>query len=143
MTTETFGRALNRVSFFAAVRMTDRLSVTESKYNGETWMRPVRSDFSDENAKLAFGGGDGRYWYIGNPVLGGGRNPLISPYPMTERHSTAGIRSPTNPSRANMSAGRKVGTYGYPDAIIRNGTVYAVCSINKEDIRGFSFPLLT
>jgi hypothetical protein len=121
---------------------TNRLWVTASKDNGATWMRPLRSDFTDDSAKFQFGAvGDGRFFYIGNPASNGQRNPLVFALSANGTAFDKWVTVDNTPVTMKYPGVGKGPGYGYPNLLIRNGTVYVVCSVCKEDVNVYSFAL--
>ena len=127
---------------------TPYLWVTESTDDGETWSPPVRTDFSDNQAKFHFGRlPDGRFYYVGNPdqrTVGTG-NPLRCPLVLSlsedgtvfDRHY---ILADTIVHR-RFQGREKVGIYAYPNTIVHDEALCVAFSINKEDIAVLRVPL--
>lgn len=117
-----------------------RLWVTESTDNGVKWTAPEPTGFSNDNSKFAFGLlGDGRYWSVGNPVPGSLRNPLVFSVSHDGNSFNRWYVISDVPVRLKYPGRFKGGVYGYPAVLVKDGKVYVVCSVNKEDVQGFVF----
>lgn len=116
---------------------TPRLWASMSENEGETWPLPQPTAFTDNRTKFFMGRlPDGRYYHIGTP----------DPFPPRFRHvlalslSDGGFSYDRHFLLENRQfKGRypgldKNGIYGYPTALVWNGTLYAACSVNKEMI---------
>ena len=116
---------------------TPRLWASFSFDDGETWSLPEPTDFTDNRTKFFLGQlPDGRYYHIGTP----------DPFPPRIRQVLAlslsrdGLSYDQHLLLENRQfKGRypgldKNGIYGYPTALVWNGTLYVTCSINKEMI---------
>ena len=116
---------------------TDRLWVTESRDDGQTWSAPVPTDFTDNVAKFHFGRlPDGRFYYVGNPdpKPRGRRNPLVLSL------SRDGVRFDTHYILADAEYAaaqpglHKGGTYAYPHTLIHDGCLCVIVSVGKESV---------
>ncbi len=116
---------------------TDRLWVSESSDNGETWSEPDKTDFTDNSTKFHFGlMPDGRYYYVGSPdpEPGGARNPLV--LSISEDGSTFDSHYVLRDEPyIQIAPGLyKSGTYGYPHTMIQDNVLYVIYSLKKEGI---------
>ncbi|MDL2318599.1 exo-alpha-sialidase [Eubacteriales bacterium OttesenSCG-928-A19] len=106
--------------------------------DGEHWSVPVETGFTDSNTKFHLGRlPDGRFYYLGSPVPGSGRVPLVLSL------SEDGVAFDRHFILADRRVARKYpgyakgGLYGYPHSVLHGGHLYVVCSICKEDIAVF------
>lgn len=119
-----------------------KLYETVSLDDGETWSPPQETDFTDCGTKFHAGRlPDGRYFIVGSPDPAGARCPLVISLSrdgqVFDREFV--IDGTYRPLR---HAGKyKGGIYGYPHTMIHGDTFYVICSVNKEDIHVYTFPL--
>ena len=115
---------------------TDYLWVCFSDDYGRTWSDAYKTNFTDAKSKFMFGMlPDGRYYYVGNPVKGSDRNPLVIAI------STDGLNFDEQyvigsevyvEKHDGMYDG---GDYGYPNCYIGNdGYFYVIYSRGKEEV---------
>ena len=118
------------------------LCLSESHDNGETWSPVSLAEFSDNHSKFyCMRLSDDRFAVVSNPEPKGPRCPLaISLSEDGERFDLRCIIAAERLPRRHEGM-YKGGIYGYPHAIEVDGMIYVICSINKEDIRVFRFPL--
>ena len=114
---------------------TDRLWCAIGRKNGEFWSGPYPTNFSDCGTKMRFGRlSNGRYFYIGSPVPGSNRLPLVLSLSddglCYDRHYI--LRD--EPYKQQFSGMYKGGVYAYPDAVEAEGKLYIVYSKHKEAI---------
>lgn len=119
-----------------------RLYETVSTDDGETWSAPQPTDFMSCNTK--FHGGrlpDGRYYLVCCPDPAGARCPLVLSLSRDGKNFDQEyvIDEAYRPQR--RPGKYKGGIYGYPHSIITGDTMLVICSVNKEDIHVYSFPL--
>jgi hypothetical protein len=116
---------------------TERLWVTESFDDGETWSSPAETGFTDNGTKFHFGRlPDGRFYYVGcpDPQPRGERNPLVLSL------SEDGVRFDRHYILADEPYARrweglhKHGQYGYPHTMCHEGHLYVVVSRQKEAV---------
>lgn len=114
----------------------------ESTDDGATWSSPEPTAFTNANTKFHCGRlPDGRFYVVGSPDPAGARCPLVislseDGFVFDEEFVIDGTyRQLRTPGK------QKNGIYGYPHTIIENGIMYVICSICKEDIFVYSFPL--
>ncbi|MHB1454150.1 MAG: exo-alpha-sialidase [Saccharofermentanales bacterium] len=118
------------------------LYCTQSVDDGETWSEPAATEFVNDSSKFHFGMlPDGRYYYIGNPVMFSSRCPLALSVSDNgtdfSRHYI--IENEYHPKR--FEGIFKGGMYGYPHSMIHDGRMYVIYSINKESVAVSSFPV--
>lgn len=111
-----------------------KLYVSKSK-DLKTWSLPEKTAFTNDTSKFSVGRlRDGRFYYTGNPVVGGGRNPLVLSLSDDgenfDKHFILGEEK--KPIKYHGFA--KFGAYGYPYAFESAGYFYVIYSINKEDV---------
>ncbi|MEY3812523.1 MAG: hypothetical protein RL495_470 [Verrucomicrobiota bacterium] len=121
------------------------LGVTESRDNGLTWSAPMLTTFADSACRAHFGKlPDGRFFAVSCPPgkRGQKRTPLvlaISQDGVTfDRHFILGDE-PTEPTRIPGYA--KGGRYGYPYLHVMGDEVFAIYSVNKDDVAVGRFKL--
>jgi hypothetical protein len=119
-----------------------RLFLSESTDSGETWSKPIPTDFTDCGTKFHCGRlPDGRFYVVGNPDPASNRCPLVVTLSKDgevfnrEFVIDGAYRSLRNPGRW------KGGIYGYPHTLIDSGRMYVVCSVNKEGVFVYDFSL--
>lgn len=100
-----------------------------------TWSLPKKTEFTNDTSKFSVGKlNDGRYYYVGNSLVGGGRCPLVLSLSNDGEnfleHYILGEEKPPIKFRGFA----KGGTYGYPYAYEYDGFLYVIYSVNKEDI---------
>ena len=119
-----------------------RLCVSESRDHGESWSPLSLTDFTDNNSKFyCMRLSDGRYAIISNPEEKGPRCPLAISLSEDGESFDRRYLIATESLPRRHEGMYKGGIYGYPHAIEVNGMLYVICSVNKEDIRVFRFPL--
>ena len=147
-------RVFNEGSFFqtddGVIHMmlrseSDRLWVTESRDDGETWSEPLMTGYTDGICRPHFGRlDDGRFFGLGTPDPSNpwARTPAVLALSedgvVFDRHFTVG----DEPERPPRTPGRgKRGRYGYPYLHVMDGTAFVAYSVAKEDIAVARFPL--
>ncbi|HML47511.1 MAG TPA: exo-alpha-sialidase [Clostridia bacterium] len=119
-----------------------RLFLSQSNDDGETWSAPVPTDFTDCGSKFHCGRlPDGRYYIVSNPDPASNRCPLV--LSLSEDGNVFDREYVIDGTyRAMRNPGRwKGGIYGYPHTLVDNGHMFVICSINKEDVFVYDFPL--
>ena len=115
----------------------DKLWVTESRDDGQTWSAPSETHFTDNATKFHFGRlPDGRFYYVGcpDPEPRWRRNPLVLSLSEDgvrfDRHFILGDEE----YEQKVPGMHKGGTYGYPHTMIYDGWLYVIFSICKEGV---------
>jgi len=121
---------------------TDRLWLTESSDDGATWSVPRETSFSDDRAKFHFGRlPDGRFYYVGNPDPGSGRNPLVLSLSKDGVHFDKHYILADEPQTQKRPGKHKGGIYAYPHTIVHDGMLYVIVSVCKESVLVMRVPL--
>lgn len=121
---------------------TDRLWVTESTDNGTTWSEPRATGFSDDHAKFHFGRlPDGRFYYVGNPDPGSGRNPLVLSFSRDGIHFDRHYILADEPQTQKRTGKHKGGIYAYPHTMVLDDMLYVIVSVCKESVLVMRVPL--
>lgn len=99
------------------------------------WTLPTKTAFTNDTSKFDVGRlSDGRFFYVGNPLVGTGRNPLVVSLSNNgedfDEHFVLQEEKPPMKYRGFA----KFGTYGYPYSFELDGYLYVIYSINKEDV---------
>lgn len=107
---------------------------------GGTWQIPIRAAFPDAYSRTAAGNlPDGTAYLINNP--GTVRDPLVISLAADglnfDRHAIFAHKAP--PRRFEGVAKGK--GFSYPRAVVAEGHLFAIYSVNKEDIEAAAFPL--
>lgn len=112
-----------------------RLWTSTSEDDGESWSDPKPASFPDSNAKFHFGRlPDGRFYYVGNPVPDGKRNPLVvSVSEDGERFHRHSILCDV-PRTRRFEGMHKGGEYGYPHSLVHDGYLHVIFSVTKEEV---------
>ena len=113
------------------------LWASESADGGATWSLPERTAFTDNRTKFFLDRlPDGRYCYIGTPDPFPPRVRQLLALSLSrdgkryDRHFVLTDRQ----FKGRYPGLDKNGIYGYPTALVWEGTLYITCSINKEMI---------
>jgi hypothetical protein len=117
---------------------------TESKDNGETWLRPVQTKFTDNDSKFQFGRlADKRYFYVGIPdtLHHYDRNPLVLALSADGNTFNKQYIIADELYQLKTQGLWKGGQYGYPHAIIWNKEMYVIFSRQKEAIEVVRFKM--
>lgn len=110
------------------------LYASESK-DLRTWSLPEKTAFTNDTSKFSVGRlKDGRFFYIGNPVVGGGRNPLVLSLSDDGENFDEHFVLGEEKTPIKYRGFAKFGAYGYPYAFEEDGYFYVIYSINKEDV---------
>lgn len=103
--------------------------------DGINWTLPQKTNFSNDTSKFSVGNlANGKVFWVGNPVVGGGRNPLVLSLSENGEDFTEHFILAEGMHRLKYNGFAKGGTYAYPHAFERKGNLYVVYSVNKEDI---------
>ncbi|OGV39766.1 MAG: hypothetical protein A2X48_23995 [Lentisphaerae bacterium GWF2_49_21] len=116
---------------------TERLCVSESHDNGESWSAPQKTEFSDNATKFHFGRlPDGRHYYVGCPDA----TPRWERFPLVlslsddgytfDRHFIIG----NEPYTQRLAGMYKGGEYGYPHTLVHGGYLNVIISRRKESV---------
>jgi len=125
---------------------TDRLWLTESRDNGETWSAPRPTRFTDNASKFHFGRlPDGRFYYVGCPDP----EPRWRRCPLVLSVSEDGLRfnrhwilaDDRSPYICRAEGMHKGGDYGYPHTLVHEGWLHVIISRSKEAVEAIRFPL--
>lgn len=114
---------------------TDKLWVSESRDNGESWSAPVPTAYTDDGSKFHLGRlPNGCFYCVSNAKVKGGRCPLdlyLSENGVDfNRHYI--LRD--EPYEIRFQGLYKGGVYGYPHSMIHDGYLYVIYSKRKETI---------
>lgn len=120
------------------------LAVCESTDRGVTYSEPMKTDYSDSNCRFHFGRlPSGRWFGLTCPNLHHqddpetmlGRTPMVLAVSddgvVFNRHYVLGDEAFTKPSAEGF---HKHGRYGYPSYHIEGDSLWAIYSVNKQDI---------
>jgi len=121
-----------------------RLWLTESKDNGQSWSRPVETNFSDNDSKFHFGRlPDKRFYYVGIPdtLHHYDRNPLVLSLSKNGEAFNKNYIIADELYHLKKEGLWKGGQYGYPHTIVYNGFMYVIISRQKEAIETLRFSL--
>lgn len=119
-----------------------RLWYAESYDNGETFSDVYPTAFTDDLAKFQFGRlPDGRVYYVGNPVIGQERLPLMLYVSEDGYNFDKKYIIHDEPYAMRQRGMDKGGHYGYPECAIYNGYMYVIYSKQKEIIEITRFSL--
>ena len=101
----------------------------------KSWGIPSKTEFTNDTSKFCVGKlSDGRFFYVGNPLVGGQRCPLVLSLSTDGENFTEHFVLGEEKPPIKFKGFAKFGAYGYPYALEDNGYFYAVYSINKEDV---------
>jgi hypothetical protein len=115
---------------------------TTSTDDGHTWSAPQATEFASCNTKFHCGRlPDGRYYIVGCPDPAGARCPLVISLSKDGQVFDQEYVVDDTFRSQRMPGKYKGGIYGYPHSLIAGETMYIICSINKEDIFVYAFPL--
>ena len=122
----------------------DYLYYSVSEDEGDSWSFPEKTGFTNCRSKFVLGRlPDGRFYYIGNPKPGSGRNPLVLSLSEDGKVFDRHFLIESDPCERKYSGFVKNGAYAYPHSAVLNHTLYVVYSIYKEDVRVAAVPLDT
>jgi hypothetical protein len=129
-----------------------RMGVTESRDNGQTWSRPLLTEFTNSVSRSHFGQlPDGR-WFCVNcptpPAAGAAPSTRTPRTPVVLALSDDGITFDRHYILGDEAQGvpripgyLKHGRYGYPYLCVVDGSAVVIYSTNKEDINVARFDL--
>ncbi|NOW98993.1 exo-alpha-sialidase [Mucilaginibacter sp. SG564] len=141
---ETDNRVLHMLLRVTGKGWKGRLWLTESKYNGQSWSRPVETAFSDNDSKFHFGRlPDKRFYYVGIPdtLHHYDRNPLVLSLSKNGEAFDKNYIIADELYHLKKEGLWKGGQYGYPHTIIYKGYMYVIISRQKEAIETLRFSL--
>ena len=99
------------------------------------WSLPHATEFTNDTSKFHVGRlSDGRYYWLGNPLVGNGRDPLALSLSEDGENFTRHIILGEGKRSMRCRGFAKFGAYGYPYSFEEDGWFSAVWSVNKEDI---------
>ncbi|MBR2337933.1 MAG: exo-alpha-sialidase [Clostridia bacterium] len=108
---------------------------SESVDDGEHWSEPFPTGMTDDGSKFDAGRlPDGRYYYVGNTVPGGGRNPLVLCLSEDGENFGTHVILSDAPYTQQFAGMYKGGLYGYPHTVIWQDRLWVICSKRKECI---------
>ena len=109
---------------------------TASADDGETWSVPEPTAFTDSTAKFHLGRlPDGRYYYVGNPSTQQWYRTLLVLALSADGEDWTRAYILRDDETAPVFEGTyKDHGYQYPHTLLRDGYLYVVYSINKEDV---------
>lgn len=121
-----------------------KLWLTESKDNGESWSRPVETNFTDNDSKFHFGRlPDKRFYYAGIPdtLHHYDRNPLVLALSDDGKYFNKQYIIADDLYPLKKKGLWKGGQYGYPVTMVYKGYFYVIISRQKESIEAIRFKL--
>ena len=121
-----------------------KLWLTESKNNGESWSRPVETNFTDNDSKFHFGRlPDKRFYYVGIPdtLHHYDRNPLVLSLSDDGKYFNKQYIIADDLYTLKKKGLWKGGQYGYPVTMMYKGYMYVIISRQKESIEAIRFKL--
>ena len=115
------------------------LYASESKELKE-WTLPVKTDFTNDTSKFCVGRlADGKYYYVGNPVVGNGRCPLVMSVSVGGENFTEHYILTDEKPSVKYKGFAKFGACAYPYAFEDGDYFYVIYSVNKEDVQALRF----
>lgn len=121
-----------------------KLWLTESKNNGQSWSRPVETNFTDNDSKFHFGRlPDKRFYYVGIPdtLHHYDRNPLVLALSDDGKYFNKQYIIADDLYTLKKKGLWKGGQYGYPVTMAYKGYLYVIISRQKESIEAIRFKL--
>jgi len=121
-----------------------KLWLTESKDNGESWSRPVETNFTDNDSKFHFGRlPDKRFYYVGIPdtLHHYDRNPLVLALSDDGKYFNKQYIIADDLYTLKKKGLWKGGQYGYPVTMVYKDYLYVIISRQKESIEVIRFSL--
>jgi hypothetical protein len=114
---------------------TDYLWCAESRDDGATWSDAYPTNFTDCKTKFQFGRlPDGRFFYVGSPIPGSGRNPLMLCLSDNGADFSSQYILRNEPYKQQIEGLYKGGVYGYPSVTLTDDAMYIIYSKHKEAI---------
>ncbi|CAG7636599.1 hypothetical protein PAESOLCIP111_03765 [Paenibacillus solanacearum] len=124
----------------------NRLWVTRSSDDGETWSNPRPTGFTDNNSKFHFGKlPDGTIYYVGTPDREprGKRNPLVLSLSRDGMRFDRHFILKDEPCERRFPGMYKGGDYGYPHTLLHDGCLHVIYSVCKESVSAIRVPIET
>ncbi len=113
----------------------DYLWCAESTDNGATWSDAYPTNFTDCHTKFQFGRlPDGRFFYVGSPIPGSDRNPLMLCLSDNGTDFSRQYILRNERYEQQIEGLYKGGVYGYPSVTITEDSMYIIYSKHKEAI---------
>mgnify|MGYP001129018532 CR=1 FL=1 len=121
---------------FMLFRSNERvLYVSESADFGLTWSSPQKTAFTNDNARFQiFSLNDGRYAYVGNPLLDSGRCPLVLSISKDGIEYNKHFIIQDQLFSKKFQGIAKGGIAAYPYAVQKDHYIYIIYSVQKERI---------
>ena len=114
---------------------TDYLWCAKSTDGGLTWTVPYKTNMTDDHSKVNMGTlPDGRYYYVGNPIRGGDRLPLMLSVSEDGDSFDTHYILRNEPYTIKSSGLYKGGNYAYPSVCFDDEYMYIIYSKGKEVI---------
>lgn len=111
------------------------LCASVSTDNGDTWSKMYKTSFTDCNSKVKFGRlPDKRFYYIGTPVVGSSRIPLVLSVSSDGINFNKSFILCSEKYSKKFDGLYKGGVYAYPDSVVVNDKMYIIYSKHKEAI---------
>ncbi len=108
---------------------------SRSEDNGATWSKAYQTNFTDCSTKFQFGRlPDGRFFYVGSPIPGSDRNPLMLCLSEDGQNFNRQFILRSEAYKQQIPGLYKGGVYGYPSTVIADGYMYVIYSKHKEAI---------
>ncbi|MFW6107962.1 MAG: exo-alpha-sialidase [bacterium] len=123
---------------------TERLWVTESADDGETWSEPRPTGFPNARSKFHCGRlPDGRFYVVGNPDPRSAwpRNPLVLSLSDDGRSFDRHVILADEHREMAAPGMHKGGDYGYPHTLIHDSHLCVIVSRQKEAVEALRIPL--
>lgn len=118
------------------------LFVSESADDGATWSESAPTEFTDCCSKFHCGTlPDGRTYIVSNPDAASPRCPLVLSLSRDGQNFDREYIIDDRFIARRIEGHAKGGIYGYPHTAIVGNDMYAICSVNKEDIHVYRFSL--
>ena len=121
-----------------------KLWLTESKDNGQSWLRPVETKFTDNDCKFHFGRlPDKKFYYVGIPdtLHHYDRNPLVLALSDDGKYFNKQYVIADDLYTLKKKGLWKGGQYGYPVTMVYRDYMYVLISRQKESIEVIRFKL--
>jgi hypothetical protein len=111
------------------------LYASASQDNGQSFFLPQKTVFPNDSARFCFGRlPDNRLYYVGNPILNSGRNPLVISISNNEKDFEQSYIIKTGANEKRFQGIAKGGLWGYPHAVVYKNRMFVIYSSQKESI---------